>query len=902
MIREIRNVHQKMNFQSVARVTCLSAWAWMAAAAPDTSREAALPVPEKPLAALIQDLADDKFRVRENATREIWKIGESALEALQETATGKDPEQAYRAAELIRKIQLHITPDTDPAVIALVERYAKATPNEKMVLFDQMHKRRAWRQILKLYAAETNPDTQVRLLRSVEGVAVVAARECLLAGDVNGAREFLEMAPADAEGLLALADFHRSQGTWQEEMKRAKTLKGVQAHAWQLALHRAAGSLEAARDAADVAGEIRISAAMSALLGDPLPWLRKDESGGDGDGGATLGPYTEIAIQRWLGKEMRPADLEPLVRQANSKNREERQSTVDSLFLLGEPALAEKAYVANSRLSAFTYFESLERIPEALKTLGLDPENPDYAGWAAARFKHLTENGGGDVQDVTVESQQLILLGNFLERRGLNQAWADAFLKPLAALAEKDAKVFTEFLSQLFGGNATMSSEVLGAPLVAKQAAVAWAGDHAERWEEIVASALGGQDEVNDLWDWLSELKPEASRAERFDGLLALCGLGRDPLRLREKWLALAWEAINRTPQEKRGPLLEKLKFILNQSPDVINDLKLSDQVLASSRHEISWRDHILDLSAAGRWDAAAGFFQKQIDRISAARLDPEPSLHACLAACLRKAGRADEAAAQDSLVEKLALGNDAIEIANGYAYGSDYKRAADWWARAARQADPGSERFSVALHLHGLTLMEQGSWKEVAAVSEVRAQMMAAGDSGGALPLTSLRLRLQADLGRALANLKNDRAKSIAILKNCHGLFPSDGSLADDFFPSIRKMGLIKEHDEWFRISWARMTAVLERFPDSDNTCNTAAWLASRARRNLDQAEAYEKHALALNPEQSAYLDTMAEIQFAKGNRDKAIEWSTRAINFLPGDSMLRRQHERFRTAPLPR
>ena len=244
-----------MNFQSVVRVTGLSAWAWVAAAAPDTSREAGLMVPEKPLAALIQDLADDKFRVRENASREIWKIGESALDALQETAAGKDPEQAYRAAELIRKIQLHITPDTDPAVIGLVERFAKASPNEKVALFDQMHKRRAWRQILKLYAAETSPEIQIRLLRSVEGVAVVAARERLLVGDVKGAREFLEMAPADAEGLLALADFHRSQGTLDAELKRAKTLKGAQADAWQLALYRAAGNLEAARNAADAAGE-----------------------------------------------------------------------------------------------------------------------------------------------------------------------------------------------------------------------------------------------------------------------------------------------------------------------------------------------------------------------------------------------------------------------------------------------------------------------------------------------------------------------------------------------------------------------------------------------------------------------------------------------------------------------
>ena len=45
-----------------------------------------------------------------------------------------------------------------------------------------------------------------------------------------------------------------------------------------------------------------------------------------------------------------------------------------------------------------------------------------------------------------------------------------------------------------------------------------------------------------------------------------------------------------------------------------------------------------------------------------------------------------------------------------------------------------------------------------------------------------------------------------------------------------------------------------------------------------------------------------MAEIHFAKGNREKAVEWSSEAINFMPLDSMLRRQHERFLTAPLPR
>jgi tetratricopeptide (TPR) repeat protein len=344
------------------------------------------------------------------------------------------------------------------------------------------------------------------------------------------------------------------------------------------------------------------------------------------------------------------------------------------------------------------------------------------------------------------------------------------------------------------------------------------------------------------------------------------------------------------------------MSFILDQNPDAISNLKLWDLLPEQRRVENSWRTYILDLSAAGRWEDAALFFQQQIEKIAASRIDPQPSLHACLAACLRNTGRIAEAEAQDEIVDTLALGNDAIEIANGYAYGGDFRRAADWWARATRQNAPESREFRVALKLHGTTLLEQGKWKEAASVSEVNAQTAAAIDTSNASPLADLRLRLQSDLGRALALLPKDRARAVAILAKSHASLPSDGSLADDFFPALRKMGLIKEHDEWFAITWDFMSAVLRKFPDSDNTCNTAAWLASRACRKLDPAEKLLLHALALNPEQPAYLDTMAEIQFAKGNRVKALEWSSEAINFMPLDTMLRRQHHRFQSGPLPR
>ena len=100
--------------------------------------EAALKFPEKSLEVLILELADPQFRTREEASRRIWEMGESALPALQSTVAGMDPEQAYRARELVRKIQLYLTPETDPVVIQLTERWEKASPDEKVALFEKL--------------------------------------------------------------------------------------------------------------------------------------------------------------------------------------------------------------------------------------------------------------------------------------------------------------------------------------------------------------------------------------------------------------------------------------------------------------------------------------------------------------------------------------------------------------------------------------------------------------------------------------------------------------------------------------------------------------------------------------------------------------------------------------------
>lgn len=882
-----------MKFQAILIGSGCAAWMWGAAATESVAPAKPL---EKPVEVLVAELADDQFKVREEASRELWKLGEQALPALQAAADGKEPEQAYRARDLIRKIELFITPDTDPSVIKLVEQYTKASINGKRDLFEKLQRKKAWRQILKLYAAETNPDLQSSFQALVDSAAVTAARECLMRNDARGAQEFLEMAPADAAGLLALADFHRSQGSLDSEIKRALTLEGPKAAAWQLALYRVSGNVEAARAAADAADEPKISAAMSVLAGDPLPWMR---AGLTADGGRTYKPYLDLAIKRWQGMPVRASDLESLERSANS--RSERDNGINALFMLGEADKAAAALVKASPQEAFSYFDTMEMIPEALAALGFSSQPPDFAGWVEERMKRLGKSDEDEVHEGNQDIVDLLLLANFMERRGMGAVAENVFLKPLAALAEDDDKKFTEFLGMLFSDVKIMEGNAGGAPLLAAKATEAWAGEKEERWEDVLGVAFNEVEEVMPLWDWLAELDPSATRMDRLEALLALTGKTSDPQHLRDRWLNLGWAMIEKSPEAGRDAGLDKMRMFATLAPDLERSIRLWNASKVEGENSLR-RINPNELTAAGRWKESADLWLKLIEREGKGKHEPNLELHARAAGCLRKAGRVQEADAQDALIDKLALGRDAFQIARGYRNVGEFARSNEWFQRACFGTDPAEGDFFDALTVASENLLEDGNWKLAASCSEIMSLIYASADIGVDKMAKKVTYRLQADFCRALAHLKDDREASIALLARCHRMCITSGSLADHFFPALRQVGLIKEHDEWFTISWDALSGLLKQYPASDNTYNTAGWLGSRAMRNLDQSEEYLKKALTLNPYESNYIDTMAEIQFARGDRDKALEWSTRALNFTPGSDAMNQQYEHFRNDPLPK
>ena len=323
-------------------------------------------------------------------------------------------------------------------------------------------------------------------------------------------------------------------------------------------------------------------------------------------------------------------------------------------------------------------------------------------------------------------------------------------------------------------------------------------------------------------------------------------------------------------------------------------------------RRSYHWRKQIAHLSAGDKWDDVCDVLLERVKMMEDNKQDSiSPVFHAYVASSLRRVGRIKESLKHERMADLLFLGDHqmAMQIALAYAFGEDYVRSKIWWERAAQSAPAKSRSFSVAISQYADSLLFQPSeWDLVACLNEVACCESIDGSYYNLeVPFNSMRLRLKADTYRGLSLLESNRKIALDTLEQCHQNYTTDGALADFFFPALRQAGLIEEHDRWFAKSWGALSSAIKSYPDSINTLNTAAWFASRAQRQVVGAEVFLRRALKTYPEQPAYLDTMAEIQFAKGKRQDAVDWSKKAILLAPTDTELRRQHHHFRFDPLP-
>src|SRR5262249_11463455 len=85
------------------------------------------------------------------------------------------------------------------------------------------------------------------------------------------------------------------------------------------------------------------------------------------------------------------------------------------------------------------------------------------------------------------------------------------------------------------------------------------------------------------------------------------------------------------------------------------------------------------------------------------------------------------------------------------------------------------------------------------------------------------------------------------------------------------------------------------DEFPKSATYFNNAAWLCARSQRKLDEGLTLVEKALQLAPDEAAYHDTLAEVQFQRGNREAAVAAAQKALELVPENKLFVKRLKHF-------
>ena len=872
--------------------------------------EEAIAVPAlKQIEDLAVKLGDESFVVREQAMVDLWKLGKDTLPALRRVEAGDDIEASERARELIFYISAGLLYDSPEQAKELVLRFLKSNNDGKIIITHKLLQLRQWKQVMYLAKLENNAEIKDAMSRLCWPRVEPVMRKAMAEDNHQLVSEILELTGDSDLHMRVRAFYYTQTGQRDEELRKAADLKGEGAARWRMWLHRAGGNLNAAIEESQQANEPVAADLLGVLNGNAEPWLERSADEGD-------------AIYRW-GCKLQQLRLEGKEAEAEAESRQWKLVGPDPkdssriVRCLAVNGFREEALglLQSSDANAAFYFYDLVEMPEqSLNSLGISENaKPPYTEWVKKRIDEIKEDDR-DIGDTA--SERIMMLASFLYARGEKQDAREVLTPMMTVFASQDGEEWNEHIEMM--ANEGLGS--LGIYFIKQQIADEDAdhGDFAEAGKKLI-NLLKPQ--FRDcLWEHLKNRHPKNSDSEdianTIDQIGLLAGLLPDPDDQTTKiHNALVAEAIKLDDLAK-----DLLITTLYQLCIARNDLATASQMVerfADQTKSLQGARNDLDYNLL-RWES--------IEPVLAARIKARPEDRLSLSKwhiALLKLGQIEKAEEVYRRVMMLSLGDPESLIDWGhYLYAVGYEeKAIELWFLAAALSDLDGEdlaEYSWAVTLlagNGESLYASGDWQKALAISEVFARFVMHSSAAGLYLSLKVRYRAEFCHGMMMLN-QGGQTEGLRRLDIARQLIPGDGALADDFFPALRNKIPAKTYQRWFDESYAHIEAVSKDYPQSHNSHNTAAWLAARAVRNLDEAYAHAQKAVISMPNQGAYLDTMAEVWFAKGDRQKALMWSKKAIaasishaggspRSLPmvyaNYQQLSKQYEHFKNDPLP-
>lgn len=852
------------------------------------------PPSESDIAAAVQRLGDDDFATREAASEYLWQAGASARAALEAAARSDDREVAIRASEVLEKVRLGIFADTPADIVQMIQHFHRGNLNQKRAVIGQLRQRKQQTTMFTLIRGETDKTIRQHLAREFITDSRKLTIELIAREDHAGAEEMLSWSAGVDDSTRSQRDYAAYlfvSGRLEQKIKELRASNEFQTDEDAVRLLATSllvqGELREALDVAKLASDKVLQNDLLYRLED---WssLAKEEQLPDGQLVEKLGAK---AAYRMLAGDQ--AGFEAAVAEINAlpaKNEEQGWLIGEALMTVGRWDDAATILRKWDRNSAFQLLAARLKFREALTFAGL--EDPSQAAtWYGEGAKATAANNQ--------QAWQHFNLGLRMSRLLRDIGEDDAALELLAtqgtAHADPDGlRAYNIFVETLRQGRRELALQ-RGAKLMAfdsrassvMQELFGKNGTIALQWWQILRERSPREEplvSLQRLETLLDATKPWPLPDTTLEEMAAQAAEAlRDkesPRPAARSW-AIAELAALRGNKELAKDYLNKSAKFSKGTPDVSALLRLGDLLAeeqawsdAAAAYDIAWQRDVtapLPLYLQGRAIVKSGDEERGRQLLRRAKLLPlaDSQRRRELAEGLESRGLIDEAVEQRELVYRFGAGGnwagnddwsfrDAARRIGDHLETTDPRRAALLWERV----------------LFGVMRTNSYFWdradyvKMFSLVHKVRARgLLKEGKADAAL--RELDLAVAARQG--------------------------DVQLVEQLLPELIAAGREAAAEKLFADMFARLAGICEEFPQSALHHNELAWLAARNDRRLDDALTHAQEAVRLRPEAANYIDTLAEVHFRRGDRDKAVALARQLIKREPQNKHFQEQLRRF-------
>ena len=839
----------------------------------------------------IEQLSSDDFKLREKAMESVWQMGRAAEPFLREAIMNGNAEMRYRGSKILDEFDLGLYPETPKNIVKLVNQFRKGNGAEREMAIVELAQMGETELLIQLVKRERDPGIRKMVAQIVSRNISEEVPSHIIKGNYQQAKDLLEVAALDQTGIRNYVAFllQRNQIKAAIEKQRKlvdKTQVDAELLAWML---RAQGNFT---EAAEVFGSLgdKTRARHTLAAGGNLSEYAKsfvDPSRRTTD---TLG--FAAASARLSGQEEEFKKKIKDIEDYAMGIKDELGRCLNALIINGEASRAFKLAQRAKGAELFDMEMWRYNFDNAFQSIGIGTKKAPYDNW----LKKYETNFKANTEEAV--------------RKSLDPAGQLANACSLTGQDAEAKRIMKRSGELLIKNNASLI------PLI--------------RWERFIGlNELATQHAIKAM-----EMESKEDVIHAFFQTSA-----------EYSWLTLiSWEFINlEFPKENRETTLERMALLfdfddLNNDPDDARKLiqAMSDyaKLCPSNERKKKFTRAVKDLArlhelwelaaeANNQWlqligEEAVGYhymrygntllnakkpklaFQQFNKAWQINKADPL-SLY-LKGVALSKAGEKEKGLELKKQASIMSIGDVTKRhfLANSMWLHGDDELARNQDEIILRLASPHESVHPEALRRKYADLKIQqvpASQCSKALEFYLLSRMRAVNANSVISPRNALSYLINLGVMQAKASLENrDANAAISKIKNLQQINPSDSSMLEDLYQLLVNAGETEEANKLFETTYQVSKATIMRFPDHGQHNNNHAWLLSRCSKKLDEALKYANTAVQLEPDNGAFLDTLAEVHFQRGNRIKAIEISEKAVKLLDGDSQVKRQLERFK------